>query len=291
MSPKLARALFVAAAVSCALVVIKVLPTTKFTRPEPPVLEENFTRGTAEASKSDQHRNAEYDTARSIDSKIKVGGTATIPAVGAPNSVSSSTSVAKWTLIMNETKLPLIGSDPLRLTEAAVALMELSPEQARTVNLAIDRFIERLRADEIANAYVSIDPSGKEQIVVRPFDRKETIEAFRSELQTVAGINVAQFLGNQATFNPTLAAGNWEMRAYVEHTPGGKDGEVFVRTLEMPVITVDGRDLPPYIRMTSKSSLGSDPRSRHLFEAMKRLPRVGENPTLPKSAQLSNPVK
>ena len=100
--------------------------------------------------------------------------------------------------------------------------MELPPEQVQSVNSVIERFLDRLRAQEIAHAYVSVDPNGNEQIVVRPFDRTKIVEAFRNELQTAGGSDVAQFLANRATFDATLAAGNWEMRAYVEHTPDGE---------------------------------------------------------------------
>lgn len=289
MSPKLSKVLFALAAMGCALVIVKFLAAS--TKPEPLRSEVNKAQAAAQSSSSQQDRDNGNDAARSISSKSALSEKPTMPTSEAAKSVSSTKSVERWTLIKKENMLPLISFDSLRLTDAAAALMELQPEQARSVNLAIDRFLDRLRAEEIAHAYVSVDPNGNEQIVVRPFDRTKMIEAFRNELQTAAGTDVAQFLGNQATSNPTLAAGNLEMRAYVEHTPTGEDQEFFVRTLETPINTIDGRDLPPRIRMTSKLTLGTGTRIQHLFAAMNQLPRVVENPSLPKSARASNPAK
>ncbi len=274
MSSKLARGLFVVAGVCCVLVIIIFLSTS--TRPEPLPVGLNNTEAAAEAVKSHQDRNAENDTTRSSDSKITLGGRTAMPAKGAAKSVSSSESVAKWTQMMNEKEIPLISFYSLHLTEEAVALMELPPEQAQEVNRAIEKFLRKLRAEEIANAYVSIDASGKEQIVVPPFDRKKIIEAFRNELRTVAGAGVEQFLGKQATFNRQLIAGNWEMRAYVEQQPSGEYKEVFVYTTQAPSRTIDGVKLAPSEKNTVTSSVGILVRPRHLFAAKNELPRVAE---------------
>lgn len=272
MSPKLARGLFVVGGVCCVLTIIIFLSTS--TRPEPLPVEVNNTEAAAEAGKSHRDRNAENDTTRSIDSKITLGGRTTMPALGAAKSVSSSESVAKWTLTIKEKEIPLISFYSLQLTEEAVALMELPPEQAREVNRAIEKFVRKLRAEEIAKAYVSIDASGKEQIVVPPFDRKKIIESFRNELRTVAGAGVEQFLGKQATFDRQLVAGNWEMRAYVEQQPSGENKEVFVYTVEAPAITYKGLTLAPSEKVILTSSVGSLVRMQHLFAAKNQLPRV-----------------
>lgn len=192
---------------------------------------------------------------------------------------------------MNEKEIPLISFFSFHLTEEAEALMQLSPEEVREVNRAIEKFLRRLRAEEIAKAYVSIDPSGKEQIVVPPFDRKKMIESFRNELKTAAGASVEQFLGKQATFNPELVAGNWEMRAYVEQEPSGEYKEVFVYTVEAPSRTIDGVKLAPSSKRIIITSPGIQVRIQHLIAAKYELPRVAENPTLAGPTRASNPAK
>ena len=287
MSPKLAKWLCIVAAIGSAFAIIKVLSTSKSASPE--AVNRAEAAETVRASRRD--RNVESKMDEPIDLTGVPGGTSAEPARGGAKAVSSNRSVERWMLIMKENRLPLISSGSLRLTEAAAALLELPPEQAQAVNLAIDRFLDRLRTEEVAHAYVSVDPNGKEQIVVRPFERAKMIEAFRNELQTAGGADVAQFLGNQATFNPTLAAGNWEMRAYIEHTPDGRDMEVFVRTLDALVVTVDGHDLPPRERLISKGSLGSDARIQHLLAAINQLPRVVETLPRPGAPRASKPAK
>lgn len=289
MTLKIAKGLLALVVIGCAVAIVKVLPTSKSKSLKPLPAEVNKANAAAEISKSHQHQNVENKTARSIALTGTIDEKSKLPTPGGAKSGSSSKSIERWTLIMKENSLPLISSGSLRLTEAATALMELSPEQEQSVNLAIERFLDRLRAEEIAHAYVSADPNGNEQIVVRPFDRTETIKAFRHELQAAGGPEVAQFLGEQAAFSPALAAGNWEMRAYVEHTSDGKDMDVFVRTRDTPVYTGSVRNLPPQERVISKTSLGSQTRIRHLFAAMDQLPR--ESMPLPKSAGASNPKK
>lgn len=290
MPSKLVKILGALGALGCVPAFFYFFPAANGVISDPQHEETDSAAVTENSSALRKKLNVEKKAANPGESSDTADGRLNNQVSGVENSVHSDMRLERWKLIMNENRLTLISSGSLRLSEAAVALMELSPEQAQSVNLVIEKFLDRLRAEEIAHAYVSVDKDGNEQIVVRPFDRTKMIEAFRNELQTAGGAEVARFIADRSTSNSTLAAGNWEMRAYREQTQAGEK-EAFERTLEAPVSTYKGRAMPPDLKLVSKSTVGLQTRIRHLFAAMDQLPRVVENPPATKPLPVANPKK
>lgn len=185
-------------------------------------------------------------------------------------------------------KLVSSKSGTLAVDESTIAVLGLSPNQAHALNGSLGTFFNRLRAEEVKHAYVNVSADGSEEIVVPAFDRKELIDALSIELDESLGHGIADFVNERLPYDSTLAAGNFEMRSYIEKGIDGKDREAFERTLaamSVPIkIPVDrGASeertvwTPPTVKLRTMSSRrdGDDHefRMRHLWAAIYQLPR------------------
>ena len=191
---------------------------------------------------------------------------------------------AKAFALENNVRLTSHHQGGMRVNEAAVALLELTPSQAHDLQASLGSFLMRLRAAELAHAYVRKGAKSDEEIVVASFDRGEIIETLRSDLTTRLGPAVAEFIKARLPYDAILSAGNGEMRAYLQQE-GGREWDVFSRTLavkprqaEMPGRvpgTTQLLTMPPVEHLTSRVQRQEqfNFRTRHLWAAIDRLPR------------------
>lgn len=201
-----------------------------------------------------------------------------------PISPRNDNALEKWKMIAKETGMSLVGPTSLRVSKSAVALMELSPDEERHLNEAITGFVARLQAEELSRAYISVDKNGNEQIVVPPFDRKPLIESLRTDLSSRIGDSVANFVDHLIPFDGAIAAGNWEIRTYIETLkPSGPfnvdamEFEVFDRSVAVQPKIILGAESSKELRLSTKKAITQprtlNLRTAHLWGALDKMPR------------------
>ena len=185
----------------------------------------------------------------------------------------------QWKTIAKGAYLQLVYPESLTFNQGVIALLDLTPSEAKELNMDLESFIDRLRAAEKKHAYVLAGSDGSEQIVVEPFDRGPLIRKFR---ETVAGHlsqNVADFCTEQMLYDQSLAPGNGEVRLYLETDENGRNLMVISRGVHRRNPTGnpkwEGDAAPPVVsRMPAQKDFGI--RYRHLGTAAKTLPRKTE---------------
>ena len=174
-------------------------------------------------------------------------------------------------------------SGTLAVNGATIAMLGLSPNQAHQLNASLGKFFNRLRDEEVKHAYVTVSADGSEEIVVPAFDRKELIDALMTELDESLGPAIADFVNDRLLYDWNLAAGNFEMRSYIQKGNDGKDREVFERTtaskpqpIKLPGMSPERTVFSaPTQKNRTNIPLRDDHyfRARHLWAAIYQLPR------------------
>jgi hypothetical protein len=179
--------------------------------------------------------------------------------------------------IARNTRLNVVQADStgIRVNDAMATLLGLTSSQTQQLNEAVGTFITRLQAEELRYAYVTVNTDGSEEIVVPPFDRTKTIETLRAELSSHLSPQIAELVEERIRFDPTLAVGNREMRAYIETGNDGATREVFVRKVETGPTTFEGKEFFSVQTLRSHALVRGEYRfrTRHLFTAIDQLPR------------------
>ena len=117
-------------------------------------------------------------------------------------------------VLASHSAFQLIDTQSLELKEIVRDLLELTPEQAKTLQDSVSSLLDDVRAEELKNAYVRVKSDGSQEVVVTPFDRGPLLEKFRASLASTLGSDVADFCAGEALFDRTLAVGNKEVRIY-----------------------------------------------------------------------------
>ncbi len=178
-----------------------------------------------------------------------------------------------------------IDSKGFSLNEATVALLELTPEQAKVLEASIRKLLDQLCVEELAHAYVSTNEKGDEQIVVPAFDRTQFIETLRADPASQLGTVIADFVNERLPYDDYLAVRNSEIRAYIEQGSDGKDREVFERTASSRVHEGQVPGFAEKVRTSGVTKFRTlsflkdefNFRTRHLWDAKDRLPRREES--------------
>ena len=185
----------------------------------------------------------------------------------------------QWRTIAKGAYLELVYPQSLTLNRGVIALLDLTPSEAKELNMDLESFIDRVRAAEKKHAYVLAGSDGSEQIVVEPFDRGPLIRKFRETVAAHLSQNVADFCAEQMLYDQALALGNGEVRLHLETDENGRDLMVISRSVHRRNPTGDpkreGDAAPPMVtRMPAQKDFGI--RYRHLATAVKTLPRKTE---------------
>jgi len=179
--------------------------------------------------------------------------------------------------IAQKIHLQLTASNPegIRVSETAVSILRLTDAQAKQLNDSLNRFVDRLKQEELAHAFVTVNSTGKEEIVIPPFDRKPIIQGLQVDINSRLGNTVAEFVEARLPFDDTIASSNNEMRVYLERGKDGIDREVFVRTVECEPLVYQGREQfrTEQIRTSAIFRTEFRARTKHLFTAIDKLPR------------------
>ena len=191
--------------------------------------------------------------------------------------------------IANEAGVSLSNARSLALSDSAVALLDMTPEQAQQLNAIFGAFLDNLRREEVKHAYVEIDAEGNEQIVVPPFDRTGFINALRSEVSLRINPVVGGFISEGIQYDGNLAVGNFKMRVYLKREifkeigdTSGSEFETFERNVAVRPHLVNGRPGPLVRKLISKrkysEKTGFDIRTRHLWNVVSDLPKRKAKP-------------
>ncbi len=193
-----------------------------------------------------------------------------------------------------EKRLPVLDSESLDLDSSLIELLELTPTQVAAINDSLRSFMQSLRTHELSHAFVSVDPSGNEEIIVSAFDRGPLIKQLQAEISAKGIPDIADFLVGQLPFDSTLAVADAEMRVAMETGEDGAERVSFTRRLRRsdamddttPIVSRGGIfgnvsvRFSPTDLVTSQGLLekGISPRLRHLFTAAPSLPRSAALP-------------
>ena len=188
-----------------------------------------------------------------------------------------------------EKRLPVVDCESLGLNISIVELLKLTPTQVENINESFRSFMQSLRSEELAHAFVSVSPNGDEEIVVSAFDRSPLMKRLRAEVSGKSTPDIADFLADQLPYDTTVAVADAEIRVGIETGDDGADRMCFSRRIrrsdavddKTPVVMrggifgdVDVRFSPTDL-VTSKGLLakGIGPRLSHFFAATPSLPR------------------
>lgn len=193
-----------------------------------------------------------------------------------------------------EKRLPVLDSETLGLDKSLIELLELTPTQVERINESLGRFLQSLRSEELAHAFVSVDPNGNEEIVVSAFDRSPLVKQLQTEISVKRTPDIADLLIGQLPYDSTVAVVDAEIRVAIETGDDGADRVCFTRRLrradavdeKTPIVSRGGifgdvgvRFSPTNI-VTTKGLLGGGipPRLTHLLTAASSLPRRTTSP-------------
>ncbi len=201
------------------------------------------------------------------------------------HSDASAVAAEKFTWFAKQSNLQVFDSSTLSLNPGCAELLGLSFEDRLAVELRLKEFMDRLKAAELAQAFVSVTPNGDETIIVPAFDRHNIIERLRTDVSKAVNPDVGDFLANRIGFDMPAATANEVMSLGIETGDDGAERVVVSFSVlrrdavDAKTPIVDGHvNFSPLGRIHTKSLLGSgfDPRFKHLFQAAKTLPRVEE---------------
>jgi hypothetical protein len=193
---------------------------------------------------------------------------------------SETDTIAKANSVALATHLQLISRE-LQVNEAAISALKLTETQGKQFKDAITHFVDQLKHEELAHAYVETMADGGEQIVVPAFERARVIQTLETELSDIFGPEIAGFVKGRLPFDATLAVNDSEMRVYVETGNDGVEREIFERKVRGKPVVLRGQEFDMMYKEKTRSLIRGkfSKRNEHLFAAIGTLPRRQEKGT------------